>query len=233
MSHSSVFVILESHDLSDHKWFENEVMRVLEPFDENKKVEIGEEECSCLEDEKPQHGCEECKGTGAYTFARNPKAKWDYHIIGGRWDGSLNKNNVKARNNPENHKPCDTCKGEKQVKVENEKSEKFGQMVDCFWCNGDGWRVDGAKLEKFWEKDSQNITTVDYVIEARASREPGKWDYSCFSILTPDGTWHERGRMGWFGCVSDEKDRELWENAVSERLEENRGKSLVIVDVHI
>jgi len=25
-----------------------------------------------------------------------------------------------------------------------------------------------------------------------------------------DGKWYQRGEMGWFGCVSDEKPQEDW-----------------------
>ena len=35
-----------------------------------------------------------------------------------------------------------------------------------------------------------------------------------FAIITPDGNWNEKGSMGWWGCVSDEKDKDDWKSIV-------------------
>lgn len=37
--------------------------------------------------DKPDPECEECKGTGTYESTYNPKSKWHWYEIGGRWDG--------------------------------------------------------------------------------------------------------------------------------------------------
>jgi len=37
----------------------------------------------------PDPECEECKGTGEYESTYNPKSKWDWWVVGGRWDGSI------------------------------------------------------------------------------------------------------------------------------------------------
>lgn len=33
--------------------------------------------------------CSNCKGKGTYVSTYNPKSKWDWWVIGGRWDGGL------------------------------------------------------------------------------------------------------------------------------------------------
>lgn len=33
--------------------------------------------------------CDECQGTGKYMSTYNPKSKWDWYKIGGRWDGYI------------------------------------------------------------------------------------------------------------------------------------------------
>lgn len=38
---------------------------------------------------KPDKKCSECKGTGTRTTTYNPKSKWDWYSIGGRWDGVI------------------------------------------------------------------------------------------------------------------------------------------------
>lgn len=42
---------------------------------------------------KPDPTCEDCKGTGRVWSTRNPQSKWDWYVIGGRWDGKLNSKN--------------------------------------------------------------------------------------------------------------------------------------------
>lgn len=41
---------------------------------------------------KPGPECTECKGTGKYETTYNPNSKWDWWVIGGRWNGSITKN---------------------------------------------------------------------------------------------------------------------------------------------
>jgi len=37
--------------------------------------------------------CPTCEGKGTHTFMTNPNAIWDWWVIGGRWDGWINKDN--------------------------------------------------------------------------------------------------------------------------------------------
>lgn len=62
-----------------------------------------------------------------------------------------------------------------------------------------------------------------------------------FCLVDTDGNWHERGEMGWWCCVSDEKDRDVWGEEVksyikhiTELPEEERNAIVVYaVDFHI
>jgi len=57
--------------------------------------------------------------------------------------------------------------------------------------------------------------------------------FCTFGVLK-DGKWYERGDMGWWGCVSDEKDKDVWEREFTKLVTELPGdKWLVIVDCHI
>lgn len=54
-----------------------------------------------------------------------------------------------------------------------------------------------------------------------------------FAILK-DGQWHERGEMGWFGAVSDEKDCGEWQFEVRKMLSELDPNTIVsLMDCHI
>ena len=56
---------------------------------------------------------------------------------------------------------------------------------------------------------------------------------SCFALVTPDGVWHERGEMGWFGMVANEKEQDDWEREVADILQNHQEDILVGVDCHI
>lgn len=54
-----------------------------------------------------------------------------------------------------------------------------------------------------------------------------------FAVLK-DGEWYERGRMGWWGAVADEQDRDDWAKRVNGLVDDLPDDTLfTIVDVHI
>lgn len=54
-----------------------------------------------------------------------------------------------------------------------------------------------------------------------------------FAVLK-DGKWFERGEMGWFGCVSDEKPQEQWDDELQKLIHELPDNELLsIYDCHI
>jgi hypothetical protein len=54
-----------------------------------------------------------------------------------------------------------------------------------------------------WEPDEYAVSRDAYTTRARLRA------VSTFAVVK-DGQWHEKGRMGWFACVSDEKDEDAW-----------------------
>jgi hypothetical protein len=86
----------------------------------------------------------------------NPRSKWDWYEVGGRWTGI-----IKTK---------------------------------------DGESVDDALIDELdWDhEDMKNFAT--------------------FAVITPDGAWHERGQMGWFGCSSETREEgEVWDSKFKER----------------
>lgn len=52
--------------------------------------------------------------------------------------------------------------------------------------------------------------------------------------VVKDGQWYEKGRMGWWGCVSDEQDQSIWNREVAKLLDSVSGDTLLSVyDCHI
>lgn len=53
------------------------------------------------------------------------------------------------------------------------------------------------------------------------------------ALLTPDGEWHEHGRMGWFGVVMDPVPDKDWDAVRAEVLSAYPSHILVSIDAHI
>jgi hypothetical protein len=54
-----------------------------------------------------------------------------------------------------------------------------------------------------------------------------------FAVLK-DGQWYEKGKMGWWACVTNEKDSSSWETELNKLLDETpKGTLLSLYDCHI
>lgn len=100
----------------------------------------------------------------------NPQSRWDWYVIGGRWDGWLNDRETSA-----------------------------GEIAD-------------------------NMAAVSQVLAE------GKWTYA---LITPDGQWHERGKMGWWAIAANEKEETAWQEEQCQILEGYEDHYLVLIDAHI
>lgn len=71
----------------------------------------------------------------------------------------------------------------------------------------------GQSLEDFLKKSDKSLST--------------------FAVLK-DGTWHEKGKMGWWACVSNEKDQKSWAKEFNNLLDSLPDDTvLTVVDCHI
>lgn len=95
----------------------------------------------------------ECKGTGIDKTTYNPKSKWDWWVIGGRWDAAITGGESKAKS------------------VYDDEAHTI----------------------------EPNVTSVERLLGWKDDEMP-------FAIVTPDGEWHQKGDMGWWGMVSNESD---------------------------
>lgn len=78
-----------------------------------------------------------------------------------------------------------------------------------------------------WSEDGVLVPRETFVKNARDSA------IVPFAVLK-DGNWMERGQMGWFGCVSNEGDRDEWNARVSQMIDELPDDTLItMVDCHI
>jgi len=121
------------------------------------------------------HGYQYDEASKSYGCYTNVNAKWDWWVVGGRYEGKLQLH------------PTDRA---------------------YTGADNDGWNCLRMK-----QIDTSKLTT--------------------FGVLL-DGEWIEQGSMGWWACVSDEKDPEVWDELLTETLARiNPEHFVTVVDVHI
>jgi hypothetical protein len=183
----------------------------------------------------------------------NPNHQWDWWVIGGRWSNMLlNKQGVKgdqfrkgdidfaamrtasaAESRAEYDKMEAVTKGiplptmtwsmarEKCSNIDTARSEYGAQpwvkAVDAAFhrmgCNVEYFRVlDGGRDAFVRNAEIQSF---------------------CTFAVVKDGKWYERGSMGWWGCVSDEKDTAEWQAEFAKLVEGLPDDTLLtVVDCH-
>ena len=79
----------------------------------------------------------------------------------------------------------------------------------------------------WWKPEDFQCSREEYIQDARAGA------FSTFAVVK-DSQWYERGDMGWWGCVSDEKDDKEWNKQFSELVDSVHDDTLLtVVDCHI
>ena len=94
---------------------------------------------------------------------------------------------------------------------------------------------DDVDWEKMFKKVEETYTNFKGEEETYIS------SHIPFCLVDTDGTWHEKGEMGWFGMSYGDKDQDVWDSEVktyvqqlAEKPEEERNAIVVYaVDFHI
>lgn len=130
---------------------------------------------------KPDGDCQECGGTGKEKTTRNPLAKWDWYVIGGRWDGAIQSDRKSD--------------GKGNYGNEHHQLDRNVRRAGDLPSDGDGWAP--------------------------------------FAIVTPDGSWHERAKMGWFGSTHGSRTHADWDNEARGICAQYADHMAVGLDCHI
>lgn len=159
----------------------------------------------------------------------NPNRKWDWWTVGGRWSGLLT---LKAGGQSDAARKADVDMATK-VKTETTKAgidwdEARTIIAGRTWQT---WDEVGKQYAGNWEK-ARKAYWGQPAIKALEESDKFKWwsdrddllldrdtyvrrkglqSAMTFAILH-NGEWHEKGKMGWWATVSNQKDRESWED---------------------
>lgn len=185
-----------------------------------------------------------------YGYWYNPQAKWDWYTVGGRWN-----NFFKTKTGYANEALV------KDIDIEGMKEEAINRANNDYdeldkvlkgrplpsWkkifndCKKD---VDKARniysnLEVVKDLNEAKFFTFEDLTEVFCNSRAEYIKKCVDSVMLPfafvkEGNWYSRGDMGWFGCVSDEKERSDWKQSFKEVFDSLSPETkLTIVDCHI
>lgn len=173
--------------------------------------------------------------TGEYGYWENPNAQWDWYTIGGRWSNSLlvkdGSMSIK-RSNSLDDDLNDVPEGYIWVDMAYIKDIKFDLMKDS----------NKSVYEKRWNEAQEHDAVYKkmiYGIENEESKEEyidRNSGFETYAVITPDGKWHSKGKMGWWGCSSETQEESTqWNESFYNTFikDANPDWLLTIVDCHI
>lgn len=260
MSHFSVGVICKSPSAVDRLLAPYDENIEVEQYVSRTKAEIIEEGKECqrrlLADGKDEHTSDEwaLKYLNAETdedfynaeryadseydedgnelTTYNPKSKWDWYSIGGRWSCEL-KIRITEENGLGEYAESDQDEfvyGNVAKIKDIDFSPNAERYNECYQWWKDNVEAPDEEWDELYKKEYFTKRYRD--AEEYATRNAS---FATFALVTPDGEWHEQGEMGWFGCSSEtpEEARE-WDEQYASFIENaNPEHYFVMVDCHI
>lgn len=167
----------------------------------------------------------------------NPNDKWDWYSVGGRWAGffKLKPGVIVAERGEQSW--MQKMSGEAYPEGHADRAYKG----DIDWAGMKASRI--VEAEKAWadydaQKDKHDAKDPywHFGIQKGESREAfikRKGSISTFAVIK-DGKWYERGSMGWWAVISDEKDQDAWDREFMKLFESLPEDTLLtLVDCHI
>lgn len=123
----------------------------------------------------------------------------------------------------------DECYQDMKGRFDEDMIKPNGDLLSTYNPNSKwDWYTIGGRWNNYLKTLSGETTKEDYVSEI-------DWkDIIPFVFVTPIGEWHERGEMGWWACVSNEKTIDNWKSEFKEFLDNlDKDTIVTVVDCHI
>lgn len=211
---------------------------------------------------KNYHGLKFNEELEAFGYFENPNRKWDWYTLGGRWSGLLKTKSSKyvdsafkreidvegmrkeARERAEKrydfassvigHIKKDDFLTWKSLIKKYEKGKITIEQARIIYHNQPG-KVEfeeASRTEEGRELVGVMANIEDYLVSKEEYLKKAENNaIATFALLNEDG-WYERGSMGWWATVSDEKDN--WEEEFAKLFDSIPDDTLIsIYDCHI
>lgn len=193
----------------------------------------------------------------------NPKSKWDWYEVGGRWDGMIPSISEATGVNITQKKDVDFISGQRkaiaEATEEYDRYEKlaghlvpgptFKECIDKYSYMEDEQAKLAAARDEYngneWVKVVQKNFGIyfsspqEYFFVNNGGRkafvdEASRAYLTTHAVLTDNDQWLESGSMGWFGMVSNEMDSDNWTGIFWDSVAEASPEAWFIVfDLHI
>lgn len=209
MSHFTVAVIVGEEPT------EEKLNEILEPYNEQTEdLRYAE----LIKDEDDGH-----------EYYNNPNAKWDWWVVGGRWDEAMP---VKAGGG----KNVAQIKDIVLVNGDPEKREYYAKVWDYLTgAVSEEDTPDNIKADYAFEK---KLFKTEYWAHKYGSKEQyveSEILFAPYAFVDKNGEWHEPGAMGWFGMSDATAEtyadyRAEWKKYIEDC---NPDDYIVLIDCHI
>lgn len=115
--------------------------------------------------------------------------------------------------------------------VKSECDGDIGKTREAYWSQP--VIEDLTKAELIGIFDNDESISIFWMTRAERATRARRRAIQTFAIVK-DGQWYERGSMGWFGRVADEKDPDMWDREFATLLDGLPPETwLAVVDCHI
>ena len=109
------------------------------------------------------------------------------------------------------------------------KDEKGNLYSDYNPLSKWDWYEVGGRWRK-WLRTKEGNVDEAYVSEVLWN----EFDSVPFAFIDLNGDWHERGSMGWWAIVSDEKEKDAWQKEFEDYISElDDDVKVLVIDCHI
>jgi len=136
---------------------------------------------------------------------------------------------------------CEECGGTGLYKTTYNPDSKWdwwciggrwhGYLTENMPNDGDDWRAHYRRIDQGFQSNFKPNALLGVAARARSERDPS---FRTFAFIDKSGAWHERGQMGWWACVSNEKDSDTWKKEFNDFINSVDDEDfIVLVDCHI
>jgi len=237
MSHYTVGVILKNEDYSIETSNGEEILEdIMQPFDERLQVDPYQKECWC-KGRKAKNEISLLSDEKFGNWGELRKQFADKYPLKEEDDACSNiKKILNERDKLWSMFTKDKSKFEKE-EIENH-SDKDKPDPDCDDCKGIGsyettynpnskwdWYQVGGRWDGMISKDNY-LPVSEYILKLKEE------NIGMFALVTPEGEWIEKGKMGWWAIVSDRNEN--WDEIFMGVLEKYKNNHIIIqLDCHI
>jgi hypothetical protein len=173
----------------------------------------------------------------------NPNSKWDWYSLGGRWSGEFKLKQGRAgvcgnpgrgESSPKWGYADQALKGDIDFDLmTSEKLKKYTENYNAFEAK----LIEDPEMKTFnayFEFGIENKgDKKNFIPETLEEYLNSRVEFSTFAVIKY-GKWYERGEMGWWGPVLEEKESSVWNDEFKKLIDSVPDDTLLsMYDCHI